>query len=268
MKISIDDKSVRIGTSAMPLDRDVPAVVFLHGAGMDHSVWQLQSRYVAHHGYRSIAIDLPGHGHSDGPALESIADMAAWTAKVTAQLDLGAVHVVGHSMGALVALELAVSNPDAVRSLVLLGVGSVMPVNDELKDSSVNDQGHAADLMTAWSHDKPTYIGGHDVPGYWQLGSSTQLIMRCPEGSLSADFAACDSYLGAIDAAKAIAAPTTVIIGQKDKMSSPKSTAPLVEALATEGSVNTVEIPAVGHMAMIEDSKAVRKTIMAHLATT
>ena len=58
------------------------AVMFIHGAANDHSVWALQSRYFAYHGFNVLAVDLPGHGKSAGPALPSIEDMAAWAMRV------------------------------------------------------------------------------------------------------------------------------------------------------------------------------------------
>lgn len=264
METTIAGRKVRFGNSAMDIDRDVPAVVFLHGAGMDHTVWQLQSRYVAHHGYRSIAVNLPGHDKSEGPPLASIEDMAAWVGELITTLDVAPAHVVGHSMGSLVALELAASSPDVVRSLILLGTAAAMPVNQALLDAAANDQHMAGEMMTSWSHHTSVQVGGHDVPGYWQLASSSHLIDRCPAGTLAADLTACNAYQGGIEAASQIDAPVTLILGQNDKMTSPRAAEPLIDEL---GDVSVVTIPDAGHMAMIEDSKAVRQAIMAALAS-
>ena len=61
MKIQLDGKTVFAATGGRPFDADKPAVIFLHGAGMDHTVWSLQTRYFAHHGWSVLAVDLPGH---------------------------------------------------------------------------------------------------------------------------------------------------------------------------------------------------------------
>ncbi len=264
MEIVVAGRTVRFGNSAMAIDRDVPAVVFLHGAGMDHTVWQLQSRYIAHHGYRSIALNFPGHDKSAGPALETVEDMAAWVALVIDELGVAPAHVVGHSMGSLVALELAASSPASVASVILLGVSATMPVNSLLLDAAANNQHLAGELMTDWSHHSDAQIGGHDVPGYWQLASSSHLIDRCPPGTLAVDLAACNAYQGAVEAASKIDVPTTVIVGMADKMSRPKAAEPLIDELSD---VSVVEIPNAGHMAMIEDSKAVRDAMMTALAS-
>lgn len=265
METTVAGRKVRFGNSAMDVDRDVPAVLFLHGAGMDHTVWQLQSRYIAHHGYRSIAANFPGHDKSEGPPLSSIEEMAAWVADLIAVLDIAPAHVVGHSMGSLVALELAASTPASVRSVVLLGAAAAMPVNQALLDAATADQHLAGEMMTNWSHHSSAQIGGHDVPGYWQMASSSHLIDRCPAGTLAVDLNACNAYQGGIEAAAKIDAPVTVIIGDNDKMTSPRASKPLIDELSTP---SVVTIENAGHMAMIEDSKAVRDAIMAALAST
>ncbi|MEE9416029.1 MAG: alpha/beta hydrolase [Acidimicrobiales bacterium] len=258
MKTSIGGRNVRFANSAMDIDRDAPGLVFLHGAGMDHSMWQLQSRYFAHHGFRSIAVDLPGHGKSEGPPLESVEALADWTAEIIDKLEVGPAHVVGHSLGSLIALELAGSRPELVRSLVLLGTAAELPVNDSLLKIAATDQHRAGQLMTSWSHDPKTHRGGHDVPGYWQLGSSIHLIDRCPEDVLSTDLHACNNYEGGLSAAERISARTTIIVGLGDRMSRPGQIEPLLTNIAD---VEVVEIAGAGHMAMIEASAAVRTAL-------
>ncbi len=63
-------------TGGRPFDPALPTVVFMHGAQHDHSVWILQSRYLAHHGYGVLALDLPGHMRSAGPPLATVEAMA------------------------------------------------------------------------------------------------------------------------------------------------------------------------------------------------
>ncbi|MDP6281291.1 MAG: alpha/beta fold hydrolase, partial [Acidimicrobiales bacterium] len=98
MHLVVDGRSVNAATGAVPVQPDSsdPLVVLLHGAGMDRSVWSQQTRFLAHHGYRAIAVDLPGHGESEGPALGSIPDLAAWVAALATELG-GPLHLVGHS---------------------------------------------------------------------------------------------------------------------------------------------------------------------------
>ena len=72
MEFTVEDRAVYAATGGRPFDDKLPTVVFVHGAGLDHTVWALQTRYFAHHGRGVLALDLPGHGRSEGPLLDSI----------------------------------------------------------------------------------------------------------------------------------------------------------------------------------------------------
>ena len=78
MNIQIDGKTIAYSNGSGHPSQHAPLIIFLHGAGMDHSVWVMPARYFARHGYRVMAVDLPGHGRSDGPALDNIDEMADW----------------------------------------------------------------------------------------------------------------------------------------------------------------------------------------------
>src|SRR5262249_19871001 len=139
-------------TGGRPFDASRPTILFLHGAGMDHTVWAMQARTFAHHGRSVLAIDLPGHGRSDGSLLRSIGAMAPW---VVALRDAAAVQgaaLVGHSMGALIALEAAAAAPARVRSLALVGVAERMPVHPDLQAAAADNRRLAPELVTSWGH--------------------------------------------------------------------------------------------------------------------
>src|SRR2546428_12348633 len=76
MELRIANDTAYAYTGGKTLDAKLPAVVLIHGGEQDHSVWALQSRYLAHHGYAVLAVDLPGHGKSGGAAPGSNEDMA------------------------------------------------------------------------------------------------------------------------------------------------------------------------------------------------
>ena len=80
MKLTVNGRAVSATTGGTDFDPAKPAVIFLHGAGFDRTAWRLQTRWFAHHGRSVLAVDFPAHGWSDGPALDSIAAMADWTA--------------------------------------------------------------------------------------------------------------------------------------------------------------------------------------------
>ncbi len=150
MDITITGANVRYATGGREGGGNDPVVVLVHGAGMDRTVWQLQTRWLAHRGFRPVAVDLPGHGHSDGPALETIADLADWLATFVDHLGVGPAHLVGHSMGALAVIETAARHPEATASIVLLGVASSMPVHPDLLAAAANNDPVAGQLITSW----------------------------------------------------------------------------------------------------------------------
>ena len=150
MKLSVDGRAVFATTGGTDFDPAKPAVVFLHGAGFDRTARRLQTRWFAHHGRSVLAIDFPAHGWSEGPALDSIAAMADWTASLIEAAGLGNAALVGHSMGALVALETAARFPGKVRALGLCGVAAEMSVHPEMLESAKANTLKVQELMTFW----------------------------------------------------------------------------------------------------------------------
>ena len=154
MELRVDGQPVFAATGGRDFDPALPAVVFVHGAGMDHTVWALQTRWFAWHGHAVLAVDLPGHGKSGGAALRTIDDIAGWLLQLIAASGAGQAALVGHSMGALAALAAAARRPDAVRALALLGVGAKMPVHPDLLAAAMSGdpaaRASAWDLIVAW----------------------------------------------------------------------------------------------------------------------
>ncbi len=258
MEITFRDQPVRIATGGRNHDTDLPAIVMIHGSGMDRTMWQMQARWFAHHGYRVAAIDLPGHGLSGGEPLESIEAMGEWTAGLIAELGLGPAHLVGFSLGTYVALEAAAHAPSCAESLVLIGTATAMPVHPELLTSSYEEIPKASRLMTSWGLGSRAHRGGHQSPGTWLVGACSALIDRSPENALGHDMAACNAYKGALDAASKVEAPITFVLGTEDKMTPIKRSSDLVEAARNP---SVVHLDRTGHMMPIEDPIRARVAI-------
>src|SRR5262245_13714705 len=101
-------------TGGRRFDPQLPTVAVVHGAEHDHCVWVLQSRYLAHHGRGVLAVDLPGHGRSEGPPLASVEAMADWLPTLLAAAGVNTAALVGHSMGSLIAVECAARYPERI----------------------------------------------------------------------------------------------------------------------------------------------------------
>ena len=262
MELEVDGRSVFAGTGGRAFDAALPVLVFIHGAGMDHTVWALQSRYFAHRGRSVLALDLPGHGKSQGPAPTDIAAMAEWVVRF---LDAAAVEqavLVGHSMGALVALEVAARHQGRVAGLALCGAALKMPVHPDLLAAAEDNDPSAAALIVSWAHGQTGHLGGARLPGAWLMGGGDALLRKAAPGVLHNDLAACDGYQEAAAACARITCPTEVVIGTEDRMTPAKAGRALADAIPNG---NAAVLAGAGHMMMLEapdDTLAALKTFL------
>lgn len=259
MQFRVDGRSVFAATGGRPFDPASPAAVMVHGAGMDHIVWALPARSLAHRGRAALAIDLPGHGRSEGPALGSIAGMAGWLIRFLDAAGLKEAALIGHSMGSLIALEAAATAPSRVRKLAMLGVAARMPVHPDLLKAAIDDRPHAADLIVSWAHGPAGHFGGNPAPGLWRLGGAQRLLNQADEGVLAGDLAACDAYDTGASAAK-VKCPSLLLLGAVDRMTPAGKAKGLAATLPDN---QTVLIPGAGHMMMSETPDAVIDALLA-----
>lgn len=250
-EFTVDGRAVFAATGGRPFDAALPAVIFIHGAGMDHTIWALQTRYFAHRGRAVAALDLPGHGRSEGPALGSIAELAAWLGRFIAAAGVNEVSLAGHSMGALAALECAAGLGARLRALALLGVAPAMPVHPDLLAAAAADDHLAFELITSWSHGRIGHRGGNRAPGLWLLGGGERLLERARPGVLSRDLTACNAYEEArgLEVAAQVACPSLVLLGAEDRMTPAAAGRKLAAAIP---GARVVELADCGHMMMLE----------------
>ena len=249
MRLIVDEKEVFIATGGREFDPALPAIVFLHGAGMDHSVWALLARAFASHGLGVLAPDFPGHGRSAGAPLTSIAALADWTAALVEVAGVRAARLVGHSMGSLVALETAARHRESVTALGLIATAAEMRVSDDLLDAAKADDHAAVDMISLWGYGYHATIGGSEAPGLWMLGGAERLLERARPGVIFADLSACNDYRDALAAAAKVTVPSIVIQGSRDLMTPAKGGKAI--AAAIPGCRLTV-LEGAGHMLMTE----------------
>jgi pimeloyl-ACP methyl ester carboxylesterase len=264
MELEVAGHCVYAYTGTRAFSAAKPTVLFVHGAAQDHGVFALQSRYFAWHGRNAVAVDLPAHGRSGGDALPSVEALADWLHGVLDALDVREGDIVGHSMGALAALECAARHPERVRRLALLGPSAPMPVSDDLLDAAKRDDHVAYELINSWSFAAGSQIGGNRQPGVWMLGNAMRLIERSRPGVLYTDLVACNSYANGNAAAARVCCPTLVVIGARDIMAPPRNAQALIAALAD---VRTVTLPETGHSMMAERPDEVLDALRGFLVT-
>ncbi|MEJ2530448.1 MAG: alpha/beta hydrolase [Halioglobus sp.] len=253
MKLEVGGQAAYCYTHYRDMDPARDSVLFIHGAGMDHTVWTLLARHFARHGRNVIAADLPGHGRSGGDPARSIGEMADWVAALLDELPVARTAVVGHSMGGLVALDFAARYPDRVRAIALVGSTAPMPVSEAILEAAAADDHAAFDMLTQWGYSKRHQFGGNSNPGLWMLGGTLRLFERCRPGVLHADMSACNRYAAGLERAAAVRCPALLVLGRDDRLTPVKSTRDLVAALP---SPDVRILDGAGHTLMVEAPNA------------
>jgi pimeloyl-ACP methyl ester carboxylesterase len=258
MELTVEGAKTFCYTGGKPFDPARPTVVFIHGVLNDHSVWILQTRWFAHHGYGVLALDLPGHCKSEGEPPKSVEEAADF---ILALLDAAGVKkaaLVGHSFGSLIAVEAAARAPERVTHLALLGTASPMKVSPALLENAQQQPQKAIEMVNVYSHallaPPPSALG----PGTWLYGGSRALMKRVLASNPRVNvfhrgFLACDSYTGAESALAKVQCPMLFVLGRSDAMTPPKAAQSLQRA-ARHG--RTVLVDA-GHAMMSEAPDAV-----------
>jgi pimeloyl-ACP methyl ester carboxylesterase len=242
-------RAVFLADHGKGFDARRPTALFVHGAGMDHSVWPLQARHFAYRGWNALAVDLPGHGRSGGELLRSIPALADWLGALIEVLGASTVHLVGHSMGALVGLDLAARREDRIAGLALLGAAPRMPVHPALLEAAGRPEPLAPELICDWVFGPAGHFGGHKAPGSWMLGHALRLLSQSAGPRLRDDLAACNDYQDGLQAAGKVRCPTLVIAGAADRMTPARQSARLGEAIRN---AQLVVLADCGHMMMVE----------------
>lgn len=249
MDFTVDAKRAYAYTAAHALDPAKPTIVFVHGAGLDHSWWGLQSRYFGYHGWNVLACDLPAHGRSEGPPIAGVSAIADWVMRLLDAAGVAKAGIAGHSMGSLVALECAARHPGRVERIALLGTAFPMNVSDGFLEAARTNDQSAYDMETIWGHAPQVPFGSNPNPGMWMYGDTLARLSRLAPGVLYNDLKACKDYEAGLQSASKVSCPAMVISGVRDMMTPPKAAMALIEAL--RGAV-TVSIRPSGHSLMAE----------------
>jgi pimeloyl-ACP methyl ester carboxylesterase len=274
MYIQFNNQDIYAYTAGKTLDAAKPTIVFIHGVLNDHSVWILQSRYLANNGFNVLAIDLPGHGKSGGNCPKSVQEAGALIIALLDAAGIDKATLVGHSWGSLIALHAASLAPERVTHLALLGTAFPMKVSPTLLDGALNNPMQAIKMVNTFSHSTlappPSALG----PGTWLYGGSQALMRRVLAGGLARSpsenvfhlgFTACDAYSQAFEAVVQVSTARVAIlfiVGKYDQMTLPKAALALA-AKAPQAKVTYVDA---GHSMMTEAPEQVLNALRSLLA--
>jgi pimeloyl-ACP methyl ester carboxylesterase len=248
----VDKKNVFASDSGQGIDKNKETIIFLHGSGLSHIVWSLMEQYLSNQNYNVLAIDLPGHGNSEGNCLKSIEEISDWLEKVFIELNVSELTIIGHSQGCLEALEYSSKYSKRVKNLIFVGGSYRMPVNQDLIDLAESGDDKAVQLMMKWSYENSKkFIGGNPVE---KIINSPRNIREV----LATDLVACNNYKNGSEALKSINCPTLFIFGELDKMVNLDKGKKFAELIPNS---KTHIIKDCGHMIMFEKAFEMREKI-------
>jgi pimeloyl-ACP methyl ester carboxylesterase len=257
MELTVNGAKTYCYTGGKPFDKSKPTVVFIHGVLCDHSVWILQTRYLAHHGWNVLAVDLPGHARSEGEAPSTVEDGAEFVGKLLDAAHIEKAALVGHSWGSLIALEAASRLKDRVTQLVLVGTAFPMKVSSALLEASLHEPEKALKMINVFSRNTlappPSALG----PGTWVYGTLMALGRRVLASNRKVNvfhrgFKACDSYANGENAIAQVTCPVLFLLGAQDQMTQPKAAQSLIAKAKETGKTHKVVYLPLGHHQMTE----------------
>jgi pimeloyl-ACP methyl ester carboxylesterase len=260
LNLNVNGRAAFAYTAAHAIDPAKPTVVFVHGAGLDHSVFGLQSRYFGYHGRNVLAVDLPAHGRSEGPPLATVPEMADWVLRLLDAAKVGKAAIVGHSMGSLVALECAARHPARIERIALLGTAYPMKVGEAFMDAARRNDHAAYDMETIWGHSPQAAVGANPNPGMWMYGEALARLERLAPGVLHDDLKACHEYAGGDAAAAKLRCPVLFVLGRRDQMTPAKAGAAFAQ---TVPEARVVQLETSGHSVMSEAPDATLDALIA-----
>ncbi|KQC09826.1 MAG: hypothetical protein APR62_13140 [Smithella sp. SDB] len=228
------------------------SLIFIHGSGGDHTAWLNQYAQLKEK-YNTAMIDLPGHGRSEGSGESHVKDYGIWINKLLDALALNEPILVGHSLGAAIALQFAIDHSEKITGIVCLGGGMKMPVNpfmlEFLKTNPVEMPAEITELICKFSLAKENRF---------RLSAVLQKnISQSKVNILYGDLSACNE-LDLTRETEKISVPVLIVCGAEDKMTPPD----LSRELAAKIKNSSLEIIAsAGHMVMLEQPAELEKAL-------
>ena len=212
MILEVENKKVFASNAGQSFDKKKETIVLLHGSGQSHVVWSLTDQFLSDIGYNVYALDLPGHGNSDGESLKSIEEMSSWLDKVIKKIGIEKLSIIGHSQGCLVALDYSNKFSNKVKKLIFIAGSYEIPVNQSLISLAESGNMESLNLMMKWGYGySKQFIGGNPLQKI--LNSSREV-----REVLAVDLKACNNYKNGLAATKKINCPSLFVFGELDKM--------------------------------------------------
>jgi len=235
-----------------PLDPERATLVFIHGSGGTGAFWRAQVEGLAHTA-NTIAVDLPGHGASDGGALDQIEDLAQAVARLVSNIEAPQPIPCGLSLGGAIAQQLLLDFPEIFRAGILISTGSRLRVAPEIFDAIEKDINGYLKMMAKFA------VSNSTDPG--QVKRFQEDTANCRPEVLLADFRACDRF-DVMEQVASITAPVLVVSAEDDQVTPPKYGDFLEKTLPN---ASRAHIHKAGHIVPLEQPEQVNQAIKAFI---
>ena len=251
--VSVNGAAIQYGLGAPLRPVRGPTVLFVHGAGGAQEQWRFQLRHLGTR-WNSLAVDLPGHGGSQGKGSRTIEDYQKFVRDLLDALGMTRTVLVGHSMGGGVAQSFALAYPGRLAALVLVGTGARLRVHpDILAAIRRGDMAEAGQLISRWAYSQAA------LPA--TVAQGAEAFARNRATILEGDFLACDAF-DVMREVSAIRVPTLVICGEDDRLTPVKYARFLQQSIP---GARLATIPGAGHMVMLEKPVEFNRILTAFL---
>jgi len=222
---------------------DRKTLVFIHGSGDDHTKW-IRQYTPFKNGFNIVALDLPGHGRSEGPGEQEVAAYVKWVKKILDGLKIFNPVLIGHSLGAAICLSFVIRYDTAAAAVVPVAVGVKMPVNPMILEGLLQDPASVIGMVAKFS------VAKQNREKF--SGLIAESLSRVNPEIIHGDFSACNS-LNITEAVARIRIPTLVICGAEDKMT-PPSLSQFIRDRIPGARLTLIE--GAGHFVMMENPEA------------
>jgi len=236
---NIDSTKIACWINGKDFGKHKQSLVFIHGSGGDHSLWSLQYAKL-HKQFNIVAIDLPGHGRSQGSGESDVGNYCLWMKRLLDALHLKNSILVGHSLGAAIALQFALNYPQEIKGIIPVGGGMKMPVNPSILEGLQKNPAEIIDFICKLS------LAKENRPQFF--ASLKKSLSLANIDVLYSDLSACDK-LDLTSKISKITAPVLVICGTEDKMTPPDFSRRIAENI---DGAKLCLIEGAGHMVMME----------------
>jgi len=250
---TVNGLGIHYGVGAPLTSARGPAVVFVHGAGGTQEQWRFQLRHLGPR-WDTLAVDLPGHGESQGTGYRTIEEYRDFLRDLLDALGIFRTVLVGHSMGGAIVQKIALTYPDRLIALGLVGTGARLRVHpDILASVRHGDVQGAAQLISRWAYSEGVLSA--------TVAQGAEAFARNMVETLEGDFLACDAF-DVMQEIGRIQVPALVVCGEDDRLT-PVKYARFLQQNIPQASLAI--IPGAGHMVMLEKPMDVNRIISTFL---